>query len=179
MHLAVFIILGIVLILFEISIPSAVILAILAPAPIAIPKLLLASTGLSFIPSPIKITFSFVFFNSSITTNLSFGNKLAFISSTFNSFPITSAFFKLSPVNIIIFLIPISFKFFTISTLSFLISSVNITYPAISLSILKQIAFSGISLFIPISYCSNNFLFPNSISLPSIFPYSPYPAISL
>ena len=74
-RLAVFMMFGIVLKLLEIRIPSAVMLAMFAPAPMAIPKLLLANTGLSLMPSPTKITFSPLLFNSSIIFNLSCGKS--------------------------------------------------------------------------------------------------------
>ena len=71
---AIFIILGILQILLDINIPSAVLFAIYVPSPIEIPKSDSAKTGLSFIPSPTNTTFP-SFFNSLTFSNFSFGRS--------------------------------------------------------------------------------------------------------
>ena len=165
---AIFIIWGKLDILLDISILSAVVLAISVPSPIAMPKSDVARTGLSFIPSPINITFP-DFFNLFISStfpsgiNLALYSNLNFLefclsfclllfwsyltSSISHSLAIFSAFVLLSPVSITTFFIPVSYSLDNVSLNPSLIFSLNVIYATNLLSTAIRIAFSGTAFF--------------------------------
>ena len=130
---AIFIIFGRLPMLFDISSASALLSAISEASPMAIPKSDSAKTGLSFIPSPINITFpfSFRFFTFS---NFCFGSKPSNILLIPTLFAILLALSSLSPVSIIVSAIPTLFNFSDISKLLSLISSLKVmlasTFPS-------------------------------------------------